>query len=141
MLSFRPLIFAYVSQVTLVAAVASVRGHDVTDPSVILMMLGVLGGDIAAHSVANAAQNMGMKGAQQFFKKAGAKAVKQAIDKAVLKTVKGMLGALGVHSTRGLTKVVGAVPFVGGLVGFAVDGGMCYAFAKGTDFALLDHGA
>eukprot|EP00037_Helgoeca_nana_P035822 m.426906 g.426906 ORF g.426906 m.426906 type:complete len:114 (-) comp60884_c0_seq1:414-755(-) len=103
-------------QITLVSAVATARGHDINKIEVQTMIIGVLVGDVAAHEVMKAAA---AHGPQLLFP---------------ILAQQSMAGGAAAGVAAG---AAGWVPFIGPVLAFVADGGMCWGVARALDFTLL----
>ena len=119
-------------QISLAAGVAHLRGHDTSDRRTwALMAIVVVGKKMGAEAVKQALRSS-IKGITKSAITANARLLVRALVPILGKSI---IQRSGLKTAASLTKMV---PVVGSIVGGVIDGGMCYAIAKLSDFALFD---
>lgn len=122
-------------QVSLVSAVATIRGFDVYEPRVQHMLLLCILGDVGTEAVKQTMAQMGTKGATTLV--AG---VSGATLKEINKMLFPYLGMLFITKAgkTGLINLANWIPVVGPAVSFFADGATCKAFSKQADYRVFD---
>ena len=95
----------------------------------------VLVGDVGTETLKTAVRAGGVAAARNFFRTAGGAVVRRTIDAIILQTAQKVAAAFGIRT--GVWRVFGAVPVIGSVINFSVDGGMCYGIAKTINWVAL----
>lgn len=108
---------------------------DPEDERIKIIIYAVLGGDVATEALKNALKQAGIRSAQQFFTTTAGTTVRNLMDRVIRNTAVIIARAFG--RRRGVAAIFGAVPVVGSVISFTVDGGMCYTIANAYTFAAF----
>ena len=113
-------------EVAMAAGLMTLRGRNLAEPASIVALFTILGGKGLRFIILRASKRVLATGAATMLTKMLVKALVPILGRKVLSMA-------GTSTAVAMVKVV---PFAGALAGFAVDGGMCYAFGKTADVFL-----